>query len=69
MSHVTSISENEMNIRIPLCNVSIEWNLEHFSRNLSEKDSLTEKRFKILGKQLLFSNPSSMQDACPINLV
>ena len=35
-SRVTSISETEMNIRIPLCNV---WYL----KGLSEKDALTEK--------------------------
>ena len=52
-SRVTNISENKMNIRISLCNVTCEWNVEHFSGNLSENDALTEKkiRFKILGKQ------------------
>ena len=51
MSHMTCISKNEKSIQISLC----EWNVEHFSENLSEKDVLTEKkRFKILGKQLLF---------------
>ena len=38
-SRVTSISETEMNIRIPLCNV---WYL----KGLSEKDALTEKKKK-----------------------
>ena len=43
-------------IRIPLCNgPAFEWNLEHLSGNLSEKDAFTVKKFKILGKQLSFS--------------
>ena len=45
---MTSISKNEMNIQIPLCNV---WHLNgmlniHSSGNLSEKDSLTEKKIQ-----------------------
>ena len=52
---MTGISENEMNIQIPLslkC-PAFEWNLEDFFENLSEKDTLTEKKkkLKILGKQ------------------
>ena len=41
MSCVTSISENEMNIQIPLCNVR---HVNGMSRNLSQKDALTEKK-------------------------
>ena len=44
--HVGSGNEiDEMNIRIPLCNVwHLNGNLENFSENLSEKDVLTEKK-------------------------
>ena len=42
---MNSISKNEMNIRISLCNVRrAEWNVGHFSENCSEKDALTEKK-------------------------
>ena len=61
---MNSISKNEMNIRISLCNVRrVEWNVGHFSGNRSEKDALTEKKkkFKILGKQLLFLKYSILQ--------
>ena len=62
-SRVNSISKNEMNIRISLCNVRrVEWNVGHFSGNRSEKDAFTEKkRFQILGKQLLFLKYSILQ--------
>ena len=55
-SCVTSISENEMNIRIPLFNVRHLNGILNISDislgNLFEKDALTgKKRFKILGKQ------------------
>ena len=53
---MTSTSENEMNIRIPLCNVRHLNGMLNIkcSGNLSEKDALTEKKFKILEKKLLF---------------
>ena len=42
---MTSITENEMDIGIPLCNCpTFQWNIEHFSGNLSKKDTLTEKK-------------------------
>ena len=45
---MNSISKNEMNIRISLCNgPTCEWNVGHFSGNRSEKDALTEKKKKI----------------------
>ena len=45
---MTSISENEMNIRIPLCNVRYlnGISVEDFSGNLSEKDVFTEKEIQ-----------------------
>ena len=44
---MNSISKNEMNIRISLCNVRhVEWNVRHFSGNPSEKDALTEKKIQ-----------------------
>ena len=54
MSRVTSISENEMNIRIPLCNVRHLNEMLNISldRNLSEKDALTEKKKKKDSKYL-----------------
>ena len=42
-SRVTSISLNEMNIRILSECQAFEWTVEHFSGNLSEKD---EKKIK-----------------------
>ena len=42
---MTSITENEMDIGIPLRNCpTFQWNIEHFSGNLSKKDTLTEKK-------------------------
>ena len=42
---MNSISKNEMNIRISLCNVRrVEWNVGYFSGNRSKKDALTEKK-------------------------
>ena len=46
---MTSISENEMNIQIPLCNV---WYLNGIFKILwifSEKVAYLKKKFKILG--------------------
>ena len=40
---MTTISENEINIRISLCNVR-RLNVEHFSGILSEKDALIEEK-------------------------
>ena len=44
MPCMTSISKNEMNIQISLCNgmPGFEWNPEDFSGNPSEKDALNE---------------------------
>ena len=40
---MTSFSENEMNIRIPFCNVR---HLNGKMRNLSNKDALTEQKIQ-----------------------
>ena len=55
-SRVTSICENEMTIRIPLCNVQhLNQMLNIFSGNLSEKDVLTGKKIQnTQAEQLLF---------------
>ena len=45
-SRLTSISKNEINIRIRLLCPAFEWNVEHFSGNLSEKDALTGKKIQ-----------------------
>ena len=43
---MTSTSENEINIdsNFFLLSPTFGWNLEDFSRNLSEKEALTEKK-------------------------
>ena len=43
-SRVTSISENEMNVRTPLLYKcpAFERNVKHFSGNISEKDEISE---------------------------
>ena len=51
ISHLSSISESEMNIQISLCNV---WHLDGILK-ISLKKTLTEKKSKHLKKiQLLF---------------
>ena len=51
-SLVTSISLNEMNIRILLSECqAFEWTVEHFSGNLSEKDEKKIKKY--LGKNVI----------------
>ena len=51
-SRVTSISLNEMNIRILLSECqAFEWTIEHFSGNLSERD---EKKIKNTWEKMLF---------------
>ena len=54
MSRVTSISENEMNIQISPCNVRhVNGMLNIFSGNLSEKDTLTEKKIQNTSRETI----------------
>ena len=63
--HVTSISENERNIRIPLRNgPSFECNVEHCFGNLSEKDALTEKKIQNAQTSQIYA-PSERNVASP----
>ena len=63
-SRVNSISRNEMNIQISLCNVRRVNGMLEISLEIVPKDTLTEKKkkkIKILGKQLLFLKYSILQ--------
>ena len=52
---MNSISKNEMNIRISLCNVRrVNGMLDISLEIVPKKTHLLKKRFKILGIQLLF---------------
>ena len=61
-SRVNSISENEMNIRISLCNVRrVNGMLDISLEIVPKKTHKLKKRFKILRKQLLFLKYSIFQ--------
>ena len=52
-SSMTSVSKNEMNIRIPLCNVRHLNGMLNISLEIFPKRRINWKK-KILGKELLF---------------
>ena len=61
-SRVNSISKNEMNIRISLCNVwRVNGMLDVSVEIVPKKTHWLKKRFKILGKQLLFLKHSILR--------